>query len=138
MSSSAVGGKVLPRPRVAPKRVRISHVLLYIGLAIMTIPFLFPTWWMISSSFKSVNEILTFPPTLLPLSPTLEGYVQAFTFQPFALQYFNSVYISTVVTAVTLLISTMAGYAFARVRFPGQNAIFLVVLSGLLVPSEVT
>ena len=66
------------------------------------------------------------------------AYGEAFTFQPFARQYFNSVYIAVLVTLITLLVSSMAGYAFARIRFPGANALFLVVLIGLLVPSEVT
>jgi ABC-type glycerol-3-phosphate transport system permease component len=65
-------------------------------------------------------------------------YAEAFSFQPFARQYFNSVYIAVLVTVITLSVSSMAGYAFARIRFPGANALFLVVLTGLLVPSEVT
>jgi multiple sugar transport system permease protein len=107
-------------------------------MAIIAIPFVFPTWWMITSSFKGINEIFSFPPTLLPVDPTLDAYVEAFTFQPFAQQYFNSMYIAVVVTSVTMLISSMAGYAFARIRFRGQNVLFVVVLVGLLVPTEVT
>lgn len=58
--------------------------------------------------------------------------------QPFVRQYFNSIYIALLVTTGTMLISAMAGYGFARIRFRGQNALFLVVLLGLLIPSEVT
>ncbi|XKQ79325.1 carbohydrate ABC transporter permease (plasmid) [Paenarthrobacter ilicis] len=104
----------------------------------MAIPFVLPTWWMITSSFKSINELLAFPPTLLPENPSFDAYVQAFTFQPFALQYFNSLYIAVVVTVVTMAVSSLAGYAFARIRFRGQNVLFLVVLTGLLIPTEVT
>jgi|SRR6478735_8698969 len=114
------------------------RTVLYLVLFVMAIPFLFPTWWMITSSFKTVNEIFAFPPSLIPLDPRMEAYVKAFTFQPFARQYFNSAYIAIVVTVVTMLISSMAGYAFARIRFKGQNFLFLVVLLGLLIPSEVT
>jgi multiple sugar transport system permease protein len=121
-----------PRKRVWPR------VVLYVVMAVMAIPFLFPTWWMITSSFKSVQEIFSFPPSLLPLDPTTAAYVKAFTFQPFARQYVNSAYISVVVTVLTMLISSMAGYAFARIRFRGQNVLFIVVLVGLLIPSEVT
>lgn len=120
------------RRRIGPR------VVLYVVMAVMAIPFLFPTWWMITSSFKSVQEIFSFPPSLLPLSPTTAAYVKAFTFQPFARQYFNSAYIAVVVTALTMLVSSMAGYAFARIRFRGQNLLFVVVLIGLLIPSEVT
>jgi multiple sugar transport system permease protein len=121
-----------------PARHTGRRIALYVVLALMAIPFLFPTWWMITSSFKSVNEIFAFPPSLVPLSPSMQAYVTAFTFQPFARQYLNSAYISVIVTLTTMLISSMAGYAFARIRFRGQNFLFLVVLVGLLIPSEVT
>ena len=114
------------------------RALFYVGLSLLAIPFVFPTWWMITSSFKPIGEIFAFPPTLWPQHPTIQPYVDAFTEQPFLLQYWNSMYIAVVVTAATMLFSAMAGYAFARIRFPGVNALFLVVLVGLLVPSEVT
>ena len=127
-------------PSRAPRRLTPAwrKVLFYGALSVIAIPFVFPTWWMITSSLKPVNEIFAFPPTLWPANPTLEAYADAFTIQPFAQQYFNSVYIAVLVTAGTMLISAMAGYAFARIRFPGQNLLFMVVLVGLLIPSEVT
>jgi multiple sugar transport system permease protein len=130
--STAVAADLAPRKRIAPR------VVLYVCLAIASIPFLFPTYWMIASSLKPVNEIFADPPSLWPLHPSLAGYAKAFTFQPFVRQYFNSVYIAVVVTVVTMLVSSLAGYAFARIRFAGQNVLFVVVLLGLLVPSEVT
>lgn len=114
------------------------RVLLYVGLGIMLVPFLVPTWWMITSSLKPIADIFAFPPTLLPESPTLDGYVGAFTEQPFVRQYFNSVYISVVVTVGTMFVSSLAGYGFAKLRFPFSNALFVVVLLGLLIPAEVT
>lgn len=122
------------RPAGRPWR----KILFSAFLSVLAIPFVFPTWWMITSSFKPVNEIFAFPPALWPSNPTLEGYVGAFTQQPFAQQYFNSMYIAVVVTAGTMLSAAMAGYAFARIRFRGQNVLFLIVLTGLLIPSEVT
>jgi multiple sugar transport system permease protein len=120
------------------RRKRWSRPSLYVAMGIIAIPFLFPTWWMITSSFKTVNQIFAFPPSLIPLTPSFDAYVKAFTFQPFAQQYFNSMYISVVVTLTTMVISSLAGYAFARIRFRGQNLLFIVVLAGLLIPSEVT
>jgi multiple sugar transport system permease protein len=69
---------------------------------------------------------------------SLNAYGQVFTVQPFARQYFNSMYIALLVTAGTMVVAALAGYAFARIRFRGQNVLFLVVLTGLLIPSEVT
>ncbi|RZT27837.1 carbohydrate ABC transporter membrane protein 2 (CUT1 family) [Kribbella sp. VKM Ac-2569] len=108
------------------------------ALAVLAIPFAVPTIWMVAASIKPLPEIFKAPPSLWTEHPTLAAYGEAFTFQPFARQYVNSVYIAVLVTLITLLVSSMAGYAFARIRFPGANALFLVVLTGLLVPSEVT
>lgn len=107
-------------------------------LAVLSIPFVFPTLWMATSSIKPMSEILQKVPTLWPQNPTWEAYGEVFRLQPFAQQYFNSLYIAVIVTLGTIAVSAMAGYAFARIRFPGANLLFLVVLVGLLVPSEVT
>jgi multiple sugar transport system permease protein len=115
-----------------------AKLAVYGALCLLAIPFLFPTWWMVTSSFKPVSEIFAFPPALLPTSPRTDAYRQVFELQPFARQYLNSGYIAAVVTAGTLLVSSLSGYAFARIRFPGANLLFLCVLAGLLVPSEVT
>jgi multiple sugar transport system permease protein len=113
-------------------------VALYGLLCVLLIPFVFPTWWMLTSSLKPISDIFVFPPQLFPTHPDWSSYAQVFTVQPFAQQYWNSAWIAAVVTAATLAISSMAGYAFARIRFPGANALFIVVLTGLLIPSEVT
>jgi multiple sugar transport system permease protein len=111
---------------------------LTVVLCLLAVPFVFPTWWMVTSSFKPISEIFAFPPTLIPSNPSARAYVDVFTMQPFAQQYWNSLYIAVLVTLGTLLFSSLAGYAFARIRFPGANVLFIVVLLGLLVPSEVT
>ena len=120
------------------RRHPVRRVVFYGLLSVLAVPFVFPTWWMITSSFKPINDIFSFPPTLWPENPTLDAYAKAFTLQPFAQQYFNSLYIAIVVTVGTMLVASLAGYAFARIKFPGQNLLFLVVLVGLLIPSEVT
>lgn len=125
-------------PRSESQKKTLRRVIFYGVLCVLAIPFVFPTWWMFTSSLKPISDIFSFPPTLWPAHPSLEGYAKAFTVQPFARQYFNSLYISVTVTAATMLLSSLAGYAFARIRFRGQNALFLVVLVGLLIPSEVT
>ena len=117
---------------------KLRRALLVTALAVLAVPFAVPTIWMVATSFKPLPEIFKAPPSLWTDHPTLAAYGEAFTFQPFARQYVNSVYIAVLVTLITLLVSSMAGYAFARIRFPGANALFLVVLTGLLVPSEVT
>ncbi|GGP15437.1 carbohydrate ABC transporter permease [Nonomuraea glycinis] len=117
------------------RRVKLS---LYGLLCVLCVPFVFPTWWMVTSSVKPINEIFAFPPTLVPDRWDLTSYSRVFELQPFAQQYWNSLYIAAVVTVGTMAVAAMAGYAFARIRFPGQNVLFVVVLVGLLIPSEVT
>jgi multiple sugar transport system permease protein len=117
---------------------RRTKTLLYGLLCVLAIPFVFPTWWMVTSSVKPVADVFRFPPSLIPTSFDASAYKQVFQAQPFATQYLNSMYIAIVCTIGTLAVSSMAGYAFARIRFRGQNALFLLVLTGLLVPSEVT
>ena len=116
-------------------RVRIAF---YGLLCVLAVPFVFPTWWMITSSFKPAGEIFAWPPAIIPTSFRLDAYRDVFTLQPFAQQYFNSAYIAAVVTVGTLAVAALSGYAFARIRFPGANALFLLILTGLLIPSEVT
>ncbi|MEV0801198.1 carbohydrate ABC transporter permease [Kribbella sp. NPDC050281] len=113
-------------------------VLLYGVLLVCCVPFVFPIWWMATTSLKPLSEIFAFPPSLLPGSPTLDAYRQVFELQPFGRQYLNSLYIAAVVTLGTLAVSALAGYAFARIRFRGAGVVFMIVLTGLLVPNEVT
>lgn len=127
-----------PRPKPRAKRSRTARLLWYGALLVAAIPFVFPTWWMATSSLKPVSEIFAFPPTLWPTDPRLDAYERVFQLQPFAQQYFNSMYIAVLVTLGTLAVSSLAGYAFARIRFRGNNILFVVVMLGLLIPSEVT
>lgn len=113
-------------------------VALYGLMCVLLIPFVFPTWWMVTSSVKPISDIFAFPPDLWPRRFDWSTYAKVFELQPFARQYWNSAYIAAIVTVGTMIISSMAGYAFARIRFPFSNAIFMMVLLGLLIPSEVT
>lgn len=111
---------------------------LYGLLCVLAIPFVFPTWWMVTSSVKPISQIFAFPPELIPHTLDWSSYADVFRLQPFAQQYWNSCYIAAIVTVGTMAVSSLAGYAFARIRFPGSNLLFLVVLLGLLMPTEVT
>lgn len=123
-------------PPLIPKGFR--NFLFYFGLLLLAVPFIFPFWWMATSSLKTYKEIFAYPPTLLPGSWHFENFITAFTYQPFARQYLNSLYISLVVTAGVLVISSLSGYAFARINFKGKNFLFMLLLSSLMMPPEVT
>jgi multiple sugar transport system permease protein len=115
-----------------------AKTALYGLLCVLLVPFVFPTWWMVTSSVKPISDIFAFPPDLIPRAFDWTTYRRVFELQPFARQYWNSAYIAVLVTLGTMLVSSMAGYAFARIRFKGANILFMVVLVGLLIPSEVT
>jgi multiple sugar transport system permease protein len=108
-----------------------------LALLIVAIPFVFPFLWMVSAGFKSVTEIFG-APSLIPRVWRFQNFVEVFTYQPFARQYFNSIYIALAVTALTLVISSLAGYALARMRFAGAGLLMLFLVSALMVPEEVT
>lgn len=136
---------VLPRStrsrgdsRDSRRRSRMNMIVLYVILVVASIPFIYPTVWMILSAFKPTSEIFSQPPMLWPTNWTLDGFAKIFTAQPFLQQYGNSLYIAVIVTAGSLVISGLAGYAFARMRFPMRNALFMVLLASMMVPSEVT
>jgi multiple sugar transport system permease protein len=116
-------------------RIRVA---LYGLLCLLAIPFVFPTWWMVTSSVKPISDIFAFPPDIIPRSFDFSTYADVFRLQPFAQQYWNSCYIAVLATVGTMAVSSLAGYAFARIKFPGANILFMVVLLGLLIPSEVT
>lgn len=116
---------------------RRAKITCYVVMVVLAVPFVFPTWWMITASLLPANEVLAYPPKLFPTSPQWENYKTAFTDFPLAQQYFNSLYIAVLVTLGTMFFSSLAGYAFARIRFRGEK-FFGLILVGLMVPSEVT
>jgi multiple sugar transport system permease protein len=123
---------------LSPRRLRlISQVCWTIALSVAAIPFVFPFIWMVSSGFKSANEIFG-TQGLLPQVWQWRNFIEVFSYQPFARQYFNSLYIALAVTALTLFVASLAGYALARLRFAGAALVGLFLVSALMVPEEVT
>lgn len=127
-----------PATRRRPWSTVATKAALYLLLAVMSIPFVYPTIWMVFSAFKPAHEIFAVPPRLFPQDWTLDGVSRIFTVTPFAQQYVNSLYIAVVVTLGSIVVCALAGYAFARIRFPFRNGLFLVLISALMIPSEVT
>lgn len=108
--------------------VRLIWMTVAAILALMTI---FPLLWMVSIAFKTAQE--SFSPTMLPAAPTFENFTYVMTEVPFIRYMLNSLFVSVTVTVVALFFHSMAGYALARLRFPGRELIFLAIFSTLLV-----
>ncbi|GAA3730888.1 carbohydrate ABC transporter permease [Leifsonia bigeumensis] len=107
------------------------YVALVAGALVMVTPFIY----MVSTSFKAQAYVLTFPPQFIPDPATTDNYVQALTTQNFGLYFLNSIVVSVIATAASVLVSSMMAYAFARFRFPGRELIFRILLLGLIVPA---
>lgn len=97
----------------------------------------FPFFWMLATSVKPLREARTYPPSFLPESIDLRGYVTLFRDLDFT-RYLGNTIIVVLVGLIGLVFMAMAGYGFARYRFRGKNALFLVVLATLMVPVQVT
>lgn len=111
----------------------LRHTLLVAGAAIMLVPFLY----MVGTSFKPHAFVMELPPTFIPSSPTLDNYVEAFTSNKFGRYFLNSAFVAISSTVITVLLSALLAYAFARFSFPGRTVLYYTMLGTLMVPSLV-
>lgn len=112
----------------------LGYLFLSVGAIAMVVPFI----WMISTSLKGEGEVFIYPPRWIPVPPQWSNYPRVFEVVPFPLFSFNSLKIALLATFGTLLSCSMTAYAFARLRFPFKEAIYVLVLATLMVPGQVT
>ncbi len=117
---------------------RLGRLLLHALLILLSITCLLPLVWMISTSFKEQFQVFTYPPQWLPDPWTLKGYQRLFSMSPIGNWLFNSVFVAVTITGCQLVFSSLAAYAFARVRFPGRDVIFMAYLATMMIPGQVT
>ena len=123
--------------RSARARRAVSHGVIYALLTVWGLIVLFPFYWMLLSSVKSYSAYNSeYIPQLITLSPTLENYAEAFTAVPLARYFTNTLIFTLVTTALMLIVTILAAFAFARLRFRGKNAAFVVFLSLMMIPNE--
>lgn len=113
---------------------RLGHIFTYTVLTILAMIVLFPLFWMVSTSLKTLDEISVFPPIFIPPNPAWENYPDALTFQPFFMFARNTIVITGLYICGNLLSSSLVAYGFARLRFPGRRVLFTVMLSTLMMP----
>lgn len=109
-----------------------THLILILASVVMLIPFV----WMVSTSFKPPTEVLIWPPQLIPKNPTVMNYFKVFSTSLILRYFFNSLVISVVSTLMVIGTSLVAGYVFAKFRFPGRNLLFLLIVATAIVPFE--
>lgn len=115
-------------------RRTLARILLYLILGIGGFGMVFPFLWMVASSLKHASEIYNL--NLIPENPTLDNYRTVLTGTEFVRWFANSLIVALITTASVAFFDSLAGYTLAKFRFPGQQVIFILILSTLMVPTE--
>jgi len=121
-----------------PVHARILRMIIAMLVLLLIVVALYPMFWMLTTSFKTYEESLKWPPTVLPEQFIPDNYVQIFEMDNFYRYFSNTVIYSVVGTFLSVLLATMGGYAFAKLQFKGKRFLFFVVLSTLMIPNQVT
>ncbi len=123
--------------KAAKSRQRAIHVVIYALLSVWGIVVLFPFYWMVLSSVKSYSAYNSeYISKFFTLSPTLQNYVDAFTTVPLAGYLVNTLIFTLVTTAIMLVVTILAAFAFARLEFRGKDLLFTLFLSLMMIPNE--
>ena len=117
---------------------RLGTAFFYGVAILLAVIALIPFLWMISTSFKSRGALMSIPIEWIPENPTWDAYIKVFSKFPFAKTIANSLFIAVSYTAITLLSSAMAAFAFAKLRFTGSRVIFGGYLATMMIPTQVT
>ena len=120
------------------RKVKASTIILHIALIIGALIMVFPFIWTISSSLKSVSQIFIVPPEFIPKPFVWSNYTDSLKALPFGRAYWNSFYITVLIVGIQLITASMAAYAFAKIRFPGVNFLFIFFLATMMIPKQVT
>jgi multiple sugar transport system permease protein len=128
-TSTKPGRRTFDATRGAASTFR--YVVLIAGALVMVTPFVY----MVSTSFKAQAYVLTFPPQFIPNPATTANYSEALTSQNFVLYFANSLVVAVIATTLSVLISSMMAFAFARFTFRGKELIFRILLAGLAIPA---
>lgn len=122
--------------RARISKMNWSHLLVYLILILGIVITIFPFAWMILTSLKGQVEAVQVPPKIFPEMLRVENYKGVFEKMPFAKMYLNTIMSSVVTVIGQLTFCSLAAYAFARIKFPGRNVIFVILLAVLMVPSS--
>jgi len=117
---------------------RIKRAIAYTIVIIMAVAYIFPLYWLIVTALKTDAEIFQQPPPIFPPNPQWQNFGASTTYIPFWRYMWNTIVISGLTVLGTVLSCTFIAYGFARIRWPGRNIIFLIYLSTIMLPSQVT
>lgn len=125
----------------AEKRAKIASVtrktITYILLGVWALIVLFPFYWMVLTSLKSYGAYSSeFVPKFFTTTPTIKNYIDAFTAVPLAKYFINTIIFTVATTAIMMIVTTLAAFAFARLNFKGKNLAFTLFLALMMLPTE--
>ncbi|MFP7255989.1 carbohydrate ABC transporter permease [Terribacillus goriensis] len=133
--------KQLAKKREQRKPVLNNNLLRSLNWVLLVVGSLFllsPIWWMVSTSLKPMEEIMQFPPTLLPQEWHWENYVHTWQSAPFTTYAVNTITITLICVVANVFVNAFIAYGFAKIPFPGKNILFTIVLSTMMIPGFVT
>jgi multiple sugar transport system permease protein len=116
---------------------RVTRAALHAALVVLAAFALFPLLWMLSLSFMVTGEASNLPPPLVPEAPTLANYRELFARQGIGRYLLNSLIVAGGATVLSVLFNSMAGYAFAKLRFAGRDRLFRLLIGALVIPAQV-
>lgn len=125
------------RAGAPPPLLRWIGYLSHAAMAVAALLFLFPFFWMLSNAIRTNAEVMSVPPVLWPSEVLWQNFGRAWSFLPFGRFFLNSAFVAGTITLITLTVSSLAAYAFARLRFPGRDSLFVTYLATLMVPQAV-
>ena len=117
---------------------RITKTFAYIVCTFLAIIYVFPLYWLVATAIKTDKEVFQQPPTLFASVPQWQNFVTATDYIPFWRYMGNTFVIAIFCIIGTLLSCTLVAYGFARIRWPGRNVVFLIYLSTIMLPAQVT
>ncbi len=116
----------------------VGNITAYLVAALASVFAIFPFLWMISTSLKPQFEIFKFPPEWIPSKVTLQSFARVWESMPFDRYLINTVLVTCIILAGTLIFATIAAYSFARLRYPGRDKLFVLLLASMMIPKIVT
>lgn len=138
LTEQTTRGLNLPSVRSVRLQRLLGRGVLYLIAIVSSILFMIPFAWTIFSSLKTPSELFLYPPTWLPANPQPQNYAEVFNRVTFGLWLWNSFYVALISTIGAVFSAALVGYSFARFRYPGRNLLFIITLSTMMLPIEVT
>lgn len=138
--SGALQTAVRPQKQHMGRQARLRVfwlIILQLVMTFLVVSFLVPTLWMISSSLKASTEVFAHPIVWIPKNPQWRNYIKIFDVLPFATFTMNTVIVTGLAVLGTIVSSVMVGYSFARLRWPGRNFFFAMMIATMMLPQVI-